>query len=56
MADNADEETDDETLSATLTEALGLLEQDYEDELSASQILDKHKVREAFAAHRKDEH
>jgi hypothetical protein len=43
---------DDET-SATLTEALGLLEKDYEDELTASQILKKPDVEQALAAHKK---
>jgi len=43
----------DEEMSATLVEALGLLEQDYEDELTASQILKKQEVEEALASAKK---
>ncbi len=39
---------EDETLSATLTQALDLLEQDYEDELTASQILERDEVAAAL--------
>jgi hypothetical protein len=40
-------------MSATLTEALGLLEKDYEDELSASQILKQQDVEQVLAEHKK---
>jgi hypothetical protein len=39
----------DEQLSQTLMEALTLLERDYEDELTASQVVDLNKLREASA-------
>jgi len=44
----ADGHADDE-LSKTLTQALGLLEQDYEDELTNSQILEQKDIQKAFA-------
>ncbi len=43
----------DDKMSATLTEALGLLEKDYEDELSASQILKQQDVEQVLAEHKK---
>jgi hypothetical protein len=43
----------DDEMSATLTEALGLLEKDYEDELSASQILKQQDVEQVMAEHKK---
>jgi len=43
----------DDKMSATLTEALGLLEKDYEDELSASQILKQQDVEQGLAVHKK---
>lgn len=39
----------DEKLSQTLMEALTLLERDYEDELTASQVVDLNKLRESVA-------
>jgi len=45
---SADEHVDEE-LSATLVEALDLLEQDYNEELSASQILEKNRVDQAVS-------
>ena len=39
---------EDDLLSATLSEALGLLEQDYEDEFEASQIIDKPTLDPSF--------
>ena len=39
----------DEKLSQTLMEALTLLERDYEDELTASQVVDLNKLRESGA-------
>jgi len=39
----------DDELSKTLTQALVLLEQDYEDELTNSQILDQKDIQKAFA-------
>ena len=39
----------DDELSKTLTQALGLLERDYEDELSSSQILEQKDIQKAFA-------
>lgn len=44
----------DDQLSATLTDALGLLEQDYEDELTASQILRQQDVEQAIESAKKD--
>jgi hypothetical protein len=41
-------EEEDALLSATLSEALGLLEQDYEDEFEASQIIDTPKLDPSF--------
>jgi Tfp pilus assembly protein FimV len=52
MAEQADSDEPIDELELTLTKALGMLEQDYEDELSASQILDKKEVEKALAAHR----
>ena len=46
------QETQDDKLSATLTQALGLLEQDYEEEMTASQILDRSEVDAAFSQHK----
>ncbi|MEE4184987.1 MAG: hypothetical protein V2J12_04395 [Gammaproteobacteria bacterium] len=43
------DEADDERLSATLTQALQLLEKDYEDELSTSQRLSRDDIDDAFA-------
>lgn len=43
--------TGNDRLSATLTQALELLEKDYEDELSTSQRLDKDEIAAAFAEH-----
>ena len=39
---------EDDLLSATLSEALGLLEQDYEEEFEASQIIDKPTLDPSF--------
>ena len=39
----------DDELSKTLSQALGLLEQDYEDELTNSQILEQKDIQKAFA-------
>jgi hypothetical protein len=46
----------DDPLSKTLTQALDLLEQDYEDQLTASQILEQEEVEEAFAKHALKKH
>ncbi len=46
------QDTQDDKLSATLTQALGLLEQDYEDEMTASQILEQQEVDKAFSQHK----
>ncbi len=46
------QETQDDKLSATLTQALGLLEQDYEEEMTASQILDQREADAAFSQHK----
>lgn len=46
------QETQDDKLSATLTQALGLLEQDYENEMTASQILEQQEVDKAFSQHK----
>lgn len=43
------DDDDDERLSATLTQALQLLEKDYEDELSTSQRLNRDDIDAAFA-------
>ena len=42
-------ENPDDHLSQTLTQALGLLERDYEDEMTASQILAQKDINEALA-------
>jgi hypothetical protein len=42
-------ENPDDHLSKTLTQALGLLERDYEDEMTASQILAQKDINEALA-------
>jgi hypothetical protein len=47
------QDTQDDKLSATLTQALGLLEQDYEEQMTASQILDQREVDEAFSQHKR---
>ncbi len=47
------EDQDDEELSATLVEALHLLEQDYQEELSASQVLDPDAVQQSLAGNDK---
>ncbi|RMF77352.1 MAG: hypothetical protein D6744_11450 [Planctomycetota bacterium] len=44
----------DDALSATLTQALDLLEKDYEEEFTQSQLLEKEEVARAFAEHKKD--
>lgn len=49
LADN-----DDDRMSATLTQALDLLEQDYEDELTQSQILEKQQFAAALRQGRED--
>jgi hypothetical protein len=46
---------EDDGLEMTLNQALGLLEQDYEDERSASQILEQKDVQKALAAYAKDD-
>jgi len=47
LAQTAEDEDDDE-LSKTLAEALHLLEQDYHEELTASQVLDKQSVSQSL--------
>jgi len=51
LADNVVSDDPDDKFSATLNQALGLLEQDYEDEYSESQILEQREIQEAFAEH-----
>ncbi len=48
LSELVDPEEEDDLLSATLSEALGLLEQDYEDEFEASQIIDPPKLDPSF--------
>jgi hypothetical protein len=48
LSELIDPEEEDDLLSATLSEALGLLEQDYEDEFEASQIIDPPKLDPSF--------
>jgi len=51
LADNVVSDDPNDKFSATLNQALGLLEQDYEDEYSESQILERREIQEAFAEH-----
>ncbi|MDP6437489.1 MAG: LysM peptidoglycan-binding domain-containing protein [Gammaproteobacteria bacterium] len=54
LSEEADHGTLNDKMSETLTQALGLLSQDYEDEMTASQILEAEEVEEAFANHVND--
>ncbi|HJP04406.1 MAG: hypothetical protein CL799_04050 [Chromatiales bacterium] len=49
LSTEAENGTINDRMSETLTQALGLLSQDYEDEMTASQILEAEEVEEAFA-------
>ena len=53
LADNVGLNNPNDDLSATLTQALGLLEQDYEEEFSESQILEQSAIENAIAEHSK---
>jgi hypothetical protein len=49
LTNDVESDTANDRLSATLSEALGLLEQDYEEEYSESKMLEQREIREAFA-------
>ncbi|MDP6674014.1 MAG: hypothetical protein QGH93_04070, partial [Gammaproteobacteria bacterium] len=48
-------DNDDDDMSATLQEALSLLERDYEDEFTASQILERDEINRAIEAAEADQ-
>jgi hypothetical protein len=49
LSDTVGDDNPDDQMSQTLTQALGLLERDYEDEMTASQILAQKDINEALA-------
>jgi hypothetical protein len=51
LSQQADAEPEEDELAQTLHNALGLLEQDYEDEFSASQILQMEDIEKALKEH-----
>jgi FimV-like protein len=51
LADIVGIDNPDNQMSATLTQALGLLEQDYEDEFSEIQVLEHREIEAAFTEH-----
>jgi len=53
LSQRLQDDSPDNDLSATLTQALDLLEQDYEEEFTQSQLLDQQQVAEAFEQHKK---